>query len=920
MPDESPRLDSLPVGIYDLADEDRIRPLNTVAARLLGIEAGAEGNTRDLFETAADHAAFRTAVLGESAHVRVRMRRRGAAGETFQTDHFFARRDARGVLGAVVEIPSDSFVSPIRSLADHTPRVAIQLATSDGTVRFWNPASTDLYGYDEKEMLGRSIKILLADDEEVLRAEKAIAGVVTSGDASEPRRWKTRRKDGSIRWVFSTIFRLDVGEPEPLIGYMDVDVTEEHLRQESLTKLSRMYADAERVGRLGSWEWDVTTRHAWWSPELRRMYGFDVSEPGESDYRAFFAIVHPDDRERVRRALDMAVASGAGIEAEYRIVRKDGVELWVAGRGEISRGEDGAVTKIFGTVHDITDERRQQELLREKDAHINLLIEQLPAIVWTTDRELRLTSMRGRAMRALGLVRDDVTGLGMLEFYRRRGFAAAKAEMMVEHHRQALAGASINFMHESPTGVWLYTHLEPLRDAAGNVAGCIGVAQDVTEQRRAEEQLAHQANHDALTGLPNRILLHDRLTVALANAARRSSHVAAIFVDLDRFKLINDTLGHSAGDQLLAKAAERLTGTVRGEDTVARVGGDEFVIVLPSVASADDGARVAEHVLQVMSVPFRIDSQELFVTASAGIALYPQDGRTAENLIRSADSAMYRAKELGRNNYQLCTPELTEHALQRLALENGLRRAIELRQFVLFYQPMIDAASGRVSGLEALVRWNHPDRGILAPGEFMRIAEESRLIVGIGKIVLEEACRQLREWQKQDLPVGRLAVNVSAREFQRGDFAFHLSEIASAAGIHPSSLDVEITETAAMQNPELSVGVIRDLSRLGANVIIDDFGVGYSSLNYLRQFPIQGLKIDRTFVADLPGSRSNAAIVRAVIATAKALGLRLTAEGVETVEQLEFLRSEGCSDVQGYHFSKPRPAGEVPEMLRSLEP
>jgi diguanylate cyclase (GGDEF)-like protein len=440
---------------------------------------------------------------------------------------------------------------------------------------------------------------------------------------------------------------------------------------------------------------------------------------------------------------------------------------------------------------------------------------------------------------------------------------------------------------------------------------------DITDRRRAEERVEFQAYHDMLTGLPNRLLLRDRLSVAMAHAQRRRQHLALMFLDLDHFKLINDTLGHSAGDRLLQDLAQRLSGCIRQDDTVARVGGDEFTLLFPGLGRGLDAVRMAQKVLKSIAQPFLLDGQELHVTASVGIAIYPEDGKDAESLMSNADGAMYRAKDLGRNNYQLWTSGMNSRALERMALEGRLRRALERDEFVLHYQPILDLATGAIVGLEALVRWQHPERGLVGPDTFIPVAEDCRLIIPIGEWVLGEACRQLRCWHDEGFTGLRIAVNLSARQFQQHDLAETVEAALRDATLPADRLELEITESVAMQSAEWTAGVLRALQRMGVRISIDDFGTGQSSLSYLKHFPLTTLKIDRAFVKDIRVNPDGEAIVRAVIALAHVLKLRVVAEGVETAEQISFLREVGCEEVQGYFYSRPLPAEEIRGVLET---
>jgi diguanylate cyclase (GGDEF)-like protein/PAS domain S-box-containing protein len=451
----------------------------------------------------------------------------------------------------------------------------------------------------------------------------------------------------------------------------------------------------------------------------------------------------------------------------------------------------------------------------------------------------------------------------------------------------------------------------------GLPVGRVWSFRDITDRRRAEERVEFQAYHDMLTGLPNRLLLRDRLSVAMAHAQRRRQHLAVMFLDLDHFKLINDTLGHSVGDRLLQDLAQRLGGCVRQDDTVSRVGGDEFTLLFPGLGRGLDAVRMAQKVLKSIAQPFFVDGHELHVTASVGIAIYPEDGKDAESLMSNADGAMYRAKDLGRNNYQLWTSGMNSRALERMALEGRLRRALERDEFVLHYQPIVDLRTGAIVGMEALLRWQHPERGLLGPDTFVPVAEDSRLIIPIGEWVLREACLQLRRWHDAGFTSLRIAVNLSGRQFQQQELVKTVERSYLEAGIPPECLDLEITESVAMQSVDWTASVLRSLQRMGVRISIDDFGTGQSSLSYLKHFPLTTLKIDRAFVKDIRVNPDGEAIVKAVIALAHILKLRVVAEGVETEQQIAFLREVECEEMQGYFYSRPLPAENLRGILEA---
>jgi diguanylate cyclase (GGDEF)-like protein len=459
--------------------------------------------------------------------------------------------------------------------------------------------------------------------------------------------------------------------------------------------------------------------------------------------------------------------------------------------------------------------------------------------------------------------------------------------------------------------------IAPIHDRNGVPTGAVFVLRDATRTRAMTKEITHAAEHDFLTGLPNRILLNDRITQAIAYARRHEIQVAVLFLDLDGFKHINDSLGHAIGDRLLKSISCRLVTCVRGSDTVSRQGGDEFIVLLTEMKEPEGALISATRLLAAVAQPHSIDDHDLHITASIGVSVYPDDGGDAETLIKNADTAMYQAKANGRQCYKFFKPAMNVRAVERQSIEGGLRRALERHEFVLHYQPKISLVTGKITGMEALLRWQHPTRGLVPPAQFIPVAEDCGLILPIGAWVLREACTQAKAWLDAGLPAGTVAVNVSSMEFQAANFPATMFEIVDGTGLDPSSLEIELTESVLMKRAETAVSVLSAFRDRGVKLAIDDFGTGYSSLSYLRRFPIDVLKIDQSFVRQIGSGIGETAIVTAVIGMARSLKLLVVAEGVETLEELEFLRTQQCDEGQGYYFSRPVPADQFELLLKT---
>ena len=551
--------------------------------------------------------------------------------------------------------------------------------------------------------------------------------------------------------------------------------------------------------------------------------------------------------------------------------------------------------------------------LRASERRYRLLFERNLAGLYRTTVDGRILDCNSAFARILGYPsREDVLKVSALDLYSdpgdRESFLARLAQQRV------LVNFEICLRRLDGSPVWVLAN-ESLMDEPGGVSVMDGSLIDITDRRRAERQSWHQANHDALTDLPNRVLFNDRLSLAILHAQRRKQPLVVMFLDLDHFKRVNDMLGHPAGDELLVKVADRLRRCVRQDDTVARVGGDEFLLLLNGINREEDAAGMARKILGILAEPFLIQKRELFLEASIGIGVYPADGADAETLVTNVDTAMYRAKETGRNSFQFFTRKMQEQSQERAALESGLRHALPRGEFLLHYQPILRLRDRSIVGVEALVRWRHPEKGILSPREFIPLAEDVGLIARVGEWVLRRACEQLRSWQTQGAPPLRVAVNVSPRQFQQRDFTANVRRIVKETGLEPSTLDLEITETIAMHDVAHTGRVLSELSDLGIQISMDDFGTGHSSLSYLKHFPIRRLKIDQSFVGGMTTTDKDHAIVATVISIARNLGLAVTAEGVETEEQAAALAALACEDVQGFLFAHPAPAEEIESLL-----
>lgn len=602
------------------------------------------------------------------------------------------------------------------------------------------------------------------------------------------------------------------------------------------------------------------------------------------------------------RVQDVLDPLASDLVPEMLSVRRQGLPLerlqhfqstdrWVEIRIQPARDE------LLVHLRDIT-ERKKSELLLKTTASLRLLLSQMPAVVWTIDRELRLTSVRGAASADKTLFSEDLIGApygaSIDDIEQRRN---CLAEL-----RRALEGDAVRYeIHQN--GRWLQNDVEPLRDAEGAVIGAIGVMLDVTDVRESAERFARLARLDVMTQLPNRLALEESLPAILEDAAARQGPVAVLFIDIDRFKTINDTLGHRAGDKLLRAIAGRLQQRLVNRASIYRPSGDEFVVVIEGIADKRAVLSVATAVLTSFHEPFVIDGRELFVTASIGTSFFPENAQTADDMVAFADSAMYRAKEAGRNNVKSYDGTMHARVLERLGLEQDLRHALGRKELTLTFQPIVDARSKRIVTAEALLRWRHPGLGELLPEVFIPIAEESGIIVEISRWVLTEACTMAMRIRQSVAPEFRVSVNLSPRDFYEQDCAAMISEVLTETGLPASALELEVTENVVLN--DLAVATLLRINAMGVQVVVDDFGTGYSSLNYIKRLPVHAIKIDKSFIEDVTRDPYDQGIVKAIATLAQTLGLRVIAEGVETEPQWDFVKSLHCDQAQGFLFHRP---------------
>jgi len=661
---------------------------------------------------------------------------------------------------------------------------------------------------------------------------------------------------------------------------------------------------------------DMDNRILFWNRGAETMYGW----PAEIAVGKITRELFNTEFSQPIAEIEAQLFRESHWEGEAIHYTRDGTRLNVSSRWALQRDSNGLPVRILSLVHDITARKVTEDALFAEKERAQVTLNSIGDAVICTDISGQITFVNLVAERMTGWSSQQATGRPMPEVFQvldaaNREVIPNPMDLAVKQNRTMSLPLDCILIRRDGVELPIEDSVSPIHNREGKVTGAVIVFRDVSAARAMTLQVTHTAQHDFLTGLPNRMLLNDRIEHAIALAPRHNKKVAVLFLDLDGFKHINDSLGHSIGDKLLQSVAERLVACVRSADTVSRQGGDEFVVLLSEMENPEDAAITARRLLQAIAEPHLIDGHDLHVTSSIGVSVYPDDGQDAETLIKNADTAMYQAKENGRQTYRFFKPAMNERAVARQSIEEGLRRALERKEFTLHYQPKINLKTGAITGAEALLRWTHPLRGPVSPAQFIPVAEDCGLILPIGNWALREACRQARAWVEEGLPLTAMAVNISAMEFRDEHFLEGVTEMLNETGYDPRCLELELTESVLMKRAESSEAVLKALKAKGVRVAVDDFGTGYSSLSYLRKFPIDSLKIDQSFVRQITTSPDETSIVTAILSMAQSLKLRVVAEGVETQAEMLFLQAHNCEEAQGYYFGRPVPADQFAKLL-----
>lgn len=770
---------------------------------------------------------------------------------------------------------------------------------------------TGMLGYNSEEIVGKFNDFFTEADLKVTTQNfnKTLNGMSVSYDAA------LLHKDGYE--VQASVTCIPIKASDKVIGALAItkDISELKLKEAALKNVKNELNLAQMTANIGSWDSDLRNGKIFWSKQIYRIMGINNSDGYfVPTYDKFIAMIHPEDRHRMDKTVKQALINKSSYQIEYRMIRQDGRERNILEKADVVLDENNEPCRLIGVVHDITDKKVAEEQLKQSEEQFKNVYSNINAGVWSKD------VIAGK-FRFISAGVEQICGFSSEEFIKKR----MKWEQIIipedvpqynALQDMLITGKSLHheyrIIHKNGDIRWIHEDTIPITNDIGEVIRLTGILTDVTDKKNAEEKMVYLAHHDYLTDLPNRRSFDLELSSLIKRSKDNGTEFSVVYLDMDGFKRINDSLGHSVGDELLKHISRRLE-KLAGENFVYRMSGDEFTMLITNYNSVEELIHFAKWIVNEVKKPFLIQDYELFITTSIGISTYPSDGIDAETLLRNADAALYRAKELGRDNYQIYLPSQNIETYKSFLLEKDLRHALANDQFRIHYQPRVDVKTNKVVSAEALIRWEHPEWGLVSPGEFIPLAEESGLIIDIGNWVILNVCKQMKKWERNR--VIPISINISSKSFLKSNWISDLTLIVKETGLDPKLLEFEITENAIMQNEEVVQKTAKLVKDLGIKLSLDDFGTGFSSITHLKHFNFDFIKIDRSFIQNITANKQDDILTKSIIQMAHGLQMKVVAEGVETTEQLRRLRELDCDELQGYLFSKPVGESEFQRIL-----
>lgn len=834
--------------------------------------------------------------------------------------------EQRATMGSFMDITERRFTEEALRQSEEKYRTIIE-NIEDGYVEldlkgnfiFFNDAISKIHGYSRIELLKLNYRDIM-DEENAQKIYDIYNQVFTTGKPEKEFEYEIIAKKGQRRNLETSIsvIKNNAGRVVAFRGIVR-DKTAHKQAMEALRQSEEKYRSILENIEEGFFEVDLAGNFTFFNNSTCSLLGYSRNEMMGLNYRNY------TDKESCKDVFQtFNNVYNTGVTAndfDWLIVRKDGTKRYVEASVSLKKDPSENPVGFQGFTHDVTDRKQAEEALRHSEEKYRNILENIQEAYFEVDLAGNFTFFNDSLCRLTGCTRKELTGTNYSRFSDKENSQKVfLAFNKVYNTGKPTEGFDWLIIRKGGSKRYIEASVSLQKDSSGKPSGFKGVIRDITERKRIEQELNYMATHDTLTGLPNRLMFNQLLNQAIQSAKRNKNQLAVFFIDLDRFKIINDTLGHEAGDQLLQETAKRFRQSLRAVDVVGRLGGDEFVILIEDFHDMSQVAKVAHKILSAAIKPMVIIGEECRVTASIGISVYPDDGQDEQSLMKNADIAMYFAKEEGKNNYQFYSRDIKSQSTERLSIETNLRRALERGELSLDYQARLDFRTNEITGVEALLRWNNQYLGAVTPTQFIPVAEETGLIVPIGKWVMKTACAQNMAWQKQGLPPVCVAVNLSLRQLMDDNLLEDIKSVLKETGLAPNLLELEITESMVMHNPSRLIALLTKIKALGVRLAIDDFGTGYSSLAQIKHFPIDTLKVDRSFIRNLPQDSEDKAITEAIITMGKTLSLTVVAEGVETPEQENYLREHVCDEMQGFYFSKPVAAELFADLLRTHKP